>query len=93
MKMSNLNDNQEPVLLWYAGVIDDDGLDWFEPATKENAFMAFVRARSNSHRNAKAFLVALTEETEKSIYSCITDANFKMAKLIIESVEEIKYVQ
>lgn len=83
--------SQEPTLFWFTGVLDDSGLDYFEPASAENAYKSFLRSRSNQHRHAKAFIVGLTEETEKSVMEQIKFGNYIMAKLIIESVEKISY--
>lgn len=84
---------QETELFAFTGIVDDTGLDYFTPATKENMYNALRRAKSNEYRHAKAFHVYLTEDTEVAIMGCFDEGQFIMAKLIVESTDDIKYVK
>lgn len=80
--------------LWYTGVYLDTGLDYFEPATTENALFAIRRAKglSENHPGAKAFSVPLTLETEETVLELLQLGELQYAKLVITSQKEIQYV-
>lgn len=80
---------------WYTGVYDNNGLDYFEPATPENALFAIRRAKGiNEHnRNAKAFSVPLNIETEETVLELQKIGELQYAKLVISHQKDIQYVK
>ncbi|MCV0393690.1 MAG: hypothetical protein K5790_10450 [Nitrosopumilus sp.] len=86
---------QEPTYYWYSGVYDDAGLDYFEPATPENNLFAIRRANGiNEHsRNAKAFTVGLTLDTEHTILELMQIGEIQWAKAVILAQRKIEYVK
>lgn len=86
---------QQPEPLWYCGVYDDDGLDYFEPATKENSFFAIRRAEGlKIHgKHPKAFTAPIHLMTETAILDLLEIGEIQYAKLIVQSLKDIQYVK
>lgn len=86
---------QNQANFWYTGVFDDGGLDYFEPATPENALFAIRRAKglSENRNHVKAFSVPLSLSTEECILELLKIGEIQYAKFVITSQDGIQYVK